>query len=57
MDLTNDELIETQKARGEYLIKVTKDEAELIEIYRKLTKVEQCIVIREMKARDYLNHD
>lgn len=57
MDLTNDELIETQKARGEYLVKVTKDEAELIEIYRKLTKVEQCIVIREMKARDYLNHD
>lgn len=57
MDLTNDELIETQKALGNYTIKVTKDEAELIEIYRKLTKVEQCIVIREMKARDYLNHD
>lgn len=57
MDLTNDELIETQKALGNYTIRVTKDEAELIEIYRKLTKVEQCIVIREMKARDYLNHD
>lgn len=57
MDLTNEELKATKMLRDEYEPVLTPDELELIKIYRKLTKVEQCIVIRDMKAREYLNND
>lgn len=57
MDLTDDELEALKKMREDYEPELTPDELELIKIYRKLTKVEQCIVIRDMKAREYLNND
>ena len=57
MDLTDDELEALKKMREDYEPELTSDELELIKIYRKLTKVEQCIVIRDMKAREYLNND
>ena len=57
MDLTNEELEATRILREEYEPTLSADELELIKIYRKLTKVEQCIVIRDMKAREYLNND
>ncbi len=57
MDLTDDELEELKKMREDYEPVLTPDELELIKIYRKLTKVEQCIVIRDMKAREYLNNE
>ena len=57
MDLTNEELKATKMLRDEYEPVLTPDELELIKIYRKLTKVEQCIVIRDMKAREYLNNE
>lgn len=57
MDLTNEELKATRMLRDEYEPVLTPDELELIKIYRKLTKVEQCIVIRDMKAREYLNNE
>lgn len=57
MDLTDDELEALKKMREDYEPVLTSDELELIKIYRKLTKVEQCIVIRDMKAREYLNND
>jgi hypothetical protein len=55
MDLTNEELEATRILREEYEPQLTADELELIKIYRKFTKVEQCVVMREMKAREYLN--
>ena len=57
MDLTNEELEATRILREEYEPTLSTDELELIKIYRKLTKVEQCIVIRDMKAREYLNKE
>lgn len=57
MDLTDDELEALKKMREDYEPALAPDELELIKIYRKLTKVEQCIVIRDMKAREYLNND
>ena len=57
MDLTDEELEALKQMRAEYEPQLTKDELELIKIYRKLTPVEQCVVIREMKAREYLNND
>lgn len=57
MDLTEEELKATKMLRDEYEPQLTNDELELIKIYRKLTPVEQCVVIREMKAREYLNND
>lgn len=57
MDLTDEELEELKKMREDYEPVLTPDELELIKIYRKLTKVEQCLVIRDMKARDYLNKE
>lgn len=57
MDLTDEELEALKKMREDYEPELTPDELELIKIYRKLTKVEQCIVIRDMKAREYLNND
>lgn len=57
MDLTDEELEVLKKMRADYEPELTPDELELIKIYRKLTKVEQCIVIRDMKAREYLNND
>ena len=57
MDLTDDELEALKKMRADYEPELNPDELELIKIYRKLTKVEQCIVIRDMKAREYLNND
>ena len=57
MDLTDEELDALKQMRKEYEPELTPDELELIKIYRKLTKVEQCIVIRDMKAREYLNND
>ncbi len=57
MDLTDEELEALKKMRADYEPELTPDELELIKIYRKLTKVEQCIVIRDMKAREYLNND
>ena len=57
MDLTNEELKATKMLRDEYEPVLTPDELDLIKIYRKLTKVEQCIVFRDMKAREYLNND
>ena len=57
MDLTDDELEALKKMREDYEPELTSDELELIKIYRKLTKVEQCEVIREMRARDYLNKE
>lgn len=57
MDLTDEELEALRKMRDDYEPELTPDELELIKIYRKLTKVEQCIVIRDMKAREYLNND
>ena len=55
MDLTDDELEALKKMREDYEPELTPDELELIKIYRKFTKVEQCVVMREMKAREYLN--
>ena len=55
MDLTEEELEATKMLREEYEPQLTNDELELIKIYRKFTKVEQCVVMREMKAREYLN--
>ncbi len=57
MDLTDEELDALKQMRKEYEPELTQDELELIKIYRKLTKVEQCIVIRDMKAREYLNKE
>lgn len=57
MDLTDEELEALKQMRADYEPVLTPDELELIKIYRKLTKVEQCIVIRDMKAREYLNND
>lgn len=57
MDLTDEELEALKQMREDYEPELTPDELELIKIYRKLTKVEQCIVIRDMKAREYLNND
>ena len=57
MDLTDEELEALKQMREDYEPQLTQDELELIKIYRKLTKVEQCIVIRDMKAREYLNND
>lgn len=57
MDLTDEELEALKQMRKDYEPILSADELELIKIYRKLTKVEQCIVIRDMKAREYLNHD
>lgn len=57
MDLTDEELDALKQMRKEYEPELTPDELELIKIYRKLTKVEQCIVVRDMKAREYLNND
>lgn len=50
MDLTNDELQATRDMQN-----LSSDEQELIRIYRKLSTIEQCLVVREMKAREYLN--
>ena len=57
MDLTDEELEALKKMREEYEPELTQDELELIKIYRKLTTVEQCVVMREMKAREYLNKE
>ena len=57
MDLTDEELEALKQMRADYEPELTPDELELIKIYRKLTKVEQCIVIRDMKAREYLNKE
>ena len=57
MDLTDEELEALKKMRADYEPTLTPDELELIKIYRKLSKVEQCIVVRDMKAREYLNND
>ena len=55
MDLTDEELEALKQMRADYEPQLTADELELIKIYRKFTKVEQCVVMREMKAREYLN--
>lgn len=57
MDLTDEELEALKQMRKDYEPILSTDELELIRIYRKLTKVEQCIVIRDMKAREYLNNE
>lgn len=57
MDLTDEELEALKQMRADYEPILSTDELELIKIYRKLTKVEQCIVIRDMKAREYLNNE
>lgn len=57
MDLTNEELEATRILRDEYEPQLTNDELELIKIYRKLTTVEKCVVMRDMKAREYLNKE
>ena len=55
MDLTDEELEALKQMRADYEPQLTNDELELIKIYRKLTTNEQCVVMREMKAREYLN--
>ena len=57
MDLTDEELEALKKMRADYEPILSTDELELIKIYRKLTIVEKCEVIREMRARDYLNKE
>lgn len=57
MDLTDEELEALKQMRKDYEPILTTDELELIKIYRKLTIVEKCEVIREMRAREYLNND
>lgn len=57
MDLTDEELEALKQMRADYEPQLTNDELELIKIYRKLTKVEQTVVMRDMKARDYLNKE
>ena len=57
MDLTEEELKATKMLREEYEPQLTNDELELIKIYRQLTPVEQCVVMRDMKAREYLNKE
>lgn len=57
MDLTDEELEALKKMREDYEPELTPDELELIKIYRNLTIVEKCEVIREMRARDYLNKE
>lgn len=55
MDLTDEELEALKELRKDYEPILTTDELELIRIYRSLTIVEKCEVIRDMRARDYLN--
>lgn len=57
MDLTDEELEALKQMRADYEPQLTNDELELIKIYRKLTPVEQCVVMRDMKAREYLNKE
>ena len=57
MDLTDEELEALRKMRDDYEPILSADELELIRIYRHLTIVEKCEVIREMRARDYLNKE
>lgn len=57
MDLTDEELEALKKMREDYEPELTQDELELIKIYRKLTTVEQCVVMRDMRAREYLNKE
>ena len=57
MDLTDEELEALKQMRADYEPQLTNDELELIKIYRKLTTIEKCIVMRDMKAREYLNKE
>ena len=57
MDLTDEELEALKQMRTDYEPTLTTDELELIRIYRKLSTIEQCLVVREMKAREYLNKE
>lgn len=57
MDLTDEELEALKQMRKDYEPILSTDELELIRIYRHLTIVEKCEVIREMRAREYLNND
>lgn len=57
MDLTDEELEALKQMRADYEPQLTNDELELIKIYRKLTTIEKCVVMRDMKAREYLNKE
>ena len=57
MDLTDEELEALRQMRADYEPILSTDELELIRIYRHLTIVEKCEVVREMRARDYLNKE
>ena len=57
MDLIDEELEALKQMRADYEPQLTNDELELIKIYRKLTTIEKCVVMRDMKARDYLNKE
>ena len=57
MDLTDEELEALRQMRADYEPILSTDELELIKIYRKLNIVEKCIVIRDMRAREYLNKE
>lgn len=57
MDLTDEELEALKQMRADYEPQLTNDELELIKIYRKLTVVEQTVVMRDMRAREYLNKE